>query len=248
MNMPNSAVERHDDPISPTVQKLVALSGITFAILMIVSIAVSGDSAPDFNDPVGDWSTWAQDESDNVRFGALVFALATYEFILFLAALRSTLGRAEQAARGFTRGSFGILIGGTIGVLGILIGLATSAAASAHPDASPDVIRAINDVGSAGFIVAAPGFAAMLITTFIIAKPTRALPSWLSWVALLTGIFFLLQLLTLLSDEYDNAFGIFYPLAFLGLVIFTIGASVVFFRQLSAGPDGRAVGSTVAPS
>lgn len=127
----------------------------------------SGDSSPSFDDPVGDWSTWAEDNQDNVRLGSLAFAFATYAFILFLAVLHSTIGHAEQAARGFTRGSYAILIGGTIGIFGMLLALATAAAAAAHPDAPPEIIRA---------------------------------------------------------------------LAFLGLAVFTIGASVVFFRRVSAAP------------
>ena len=201
----------HADPVPSAVQKLVALSGIGFAVLMVVSIILAGDSSPSFDDPVGDWSTWAEDNKDNVRLGSLAFAFATYEFILFLAVLRSTLGHAEHAARGFTRGSYAILVGGTIGVTGMLLALATAAVAAAHPDAPPEIIRAVSEAGSGGFLVAAPGFAAMFITTFILAKPTRALPAWLTWLALVTGICFLLQLLTILSDEYDNAFGMFYP-------------------------------------
>lgn len=224
----------HADPVSTTVQKLVALSGIAFALLMILSIILAGDSSPSFDDPVSDWSTWAEDNQDNVRLGSLAFAFATYAFILFLAVLRSTLGQAEHAARGFTRGSYAILIGGTIGITGMLLSLATAAAAAAHPDAPPEIIRAVSEAGTGGFVAAAPGFAAMFITTFILARPTRALPTWLTWLALVTGICFLLQLFTILSDEYDNAFGMFYPLAFLGLAIFAIGASVVFFKRVSA--------------
>lgn len=222
------------DPISPVIQKLVAAAGIVFAVLLVASIAAGGGETPDFDAPVSEWTGYAQDSGNDQRLGLLLFAFAAYEFVLFLASLRSRLGRAEDAARGFTRGGYAVLVGGTIGILGLLIGLGVSTAATAHPDTSPDVIRAINDVSGAGFVLAAPGFAAMFITTFLIAKPTRALPSWLCWLALVTGICFLLQLLVLLSDEFDNAFGIFYPLGFLGLAIFAIGASVEFLRGVGA--------------
>lgn len=222
------------DPISPMIQKLVAAAGIGFALLLIATIAVSGGDTPDFDAPVSEWTGWAQDNGDNQRLSLLLFALATYEFVLFLASLRTRVGRAEEAARGFTRGGYAVLVGGTIGITGLLLGIGIAAAAAAHPDTSPEIIRAINDAAGVGFVVAAPGFAVMLISTFLVAKPIRALPAWLCWLALVTGIFFLLQLLTLLSDEYDNAFGMFYPLGFLGLVIFAIGASVEFLRGVGA--------------
>ena len=227
-----AAPERSHDTFSTGLQKATAAAGIGFAILMVVSIALGGGTAPSYGDPVGEWTNFAEDNQDGARLSALVFAFATYLFLLFLGWLRSELGRAEQGARGFTRGSYIALAGGTIGVLGLLIGLVLNAVALSHPDAPPEIIRALAESAGAGFVAAAPGFAAMFVSVFLVSRPTGALPSWLNWVALATGIFFLLQLLTLLSEDVDNAFGIFYPLAFLGTVVFAIGASLTFLKRV----------------
>lgn len=217
---------------STGLQRATAVAGIGFAVLMVVSILLGGGTAPSYGDPAADWTEFAEDTQDSARLAAMVFAFATYLFLIFLGWLRSELGRSEQGARGFTRGSYVVLAGGTIGVLSLLIGLVINAVALSHPDAPPEIIRAIADAAGAGFVSAAPGFAAMLVSTFLVSRATGALPSWLNWLALVTGIFFLLQLLTLLSEDVDNAFGIFYPLAFLGLVIFAIGASLTFLKRV----------------
>jgi Ca2+/Na+ antiporter len=227
-----AAPDRSQQSFSPGVQRATAAAGIGFAVLMVVSILLGGDTAPEYADPASDYSGYAEENQDNARLAALVFAFATYLFLLFLGWLRSELGRAEQGARGFTRGSYILLAGGTIGVLGLLLGLVINAVALNHPDAPPEIIRAIADTAGVGFVAAAPGFAAMFVATFLVSRATGALPGWLTWLALATGIFFLLQLLTLLSEEGDNAFGIFYPLAFLGLVVFAIGASLTFLKRI----------------
>ena len=227
-----AAPDRSHGSFSPGLQKATAAAGIGFAILMIVSIVLGGGSAPSYGDPVGEWNDFAEDSQDSARLSALVFAFATYLFLIFLGWLRSELGRAEQAARGFTRGSYIPLAGGIIGVMSLLIGLVLNAVALSHPDAPPEIIRAIAEAAGAGFVTAAPGFAAMFVSVFLVSRATRALPSWLDWVALATGIFYLLQLLTLLSEDVDNAFGIFYPLAFLGTVVFAIGASLTFLKRI----------------
>jgi Ca2+/Na+ antiporter len=234
----SGAVERQDTLYSPGLRKLTSLAGVGFAVFFVLSFVFSGDSSPGHSDPVGDWSAWAKDNEDNVRIAALMFALATYEFLLFLSVLRSYLGSAEEVSATITSGRFMVLAGGIVGISGLMLGIALFAASASHPDAPPEVIRAISDTGGAGFLLAAPGFAAMFISTFIVSKATNALPTWLTWLALATGIFFLLQLGTLLSDEYDNAFGAFYPLSFLGLLIFTIGASIFGYRRVSAETRG----------
>jgi hypothetical protein len=224
--------DRPRDPFSPALQRATALSGVSFAVLLITTIALSSGQTPDFDAPVEEWSRYAADNSEGTRLAALAFALATYAFVLWLGYLRSTLDQAEHAARGFARAGHFVTVGGTIGITGMLLAIAMGAAALLHEDAPPEMIRAVSAVSSAGFILAAPAFAAMLVSTFLISRGTGALPGWLSWVALATGVFFLLQLLTLLSKEGDNSFGFAYPLAFLGLVVFTIGTSLYFVKRI----------------
>ncbi len=239
MSAAASAPEHRPDPVVPLVQRLVAGSGIAFALLMIATISMTGEGTPKDGAPLAEWTQYARDHEDNARIAALVFGLAMYSFLLFLGYLRSVLGEAERAGRGFVRGGFIVLAAGTAGITGLAIGIGSNAAALSHPDTPPEVLRAISDIGGGGFLAAAAGFGACLVTVGLLNVGLRALPAWLGWVALAAGICFVLQLGVLLDEDQDNVFGIFYPLGFLLLVVFTIGASVTFLR--SAGRDaGRA--------
>ena len=220
------------DPVPVGLQRLVAASGIGFAVLFLITILVSQDQTPDESAGAAAWQAFAADNEDNLRIGALTMLVAVYLFIVFLGFLRSVVGEAERAARGFTRGSYWVLAGGTVGITGMGIGVAIGAAAAGNPDAPGEVIEAVSDLGGAGFGLAAAGFAAMLIGVGVLNLSIRALPNWLGFVALLTGLCFLLQLGVLLSENEDNAFGVFFPLGFLGLFVFTIAASVTFLRGI----------------
>jgi hypothetical protein len=103
------------------------------------------------------------------------------------------------------------------------------------------VLRTVNDIGGGAWLIASAGLGACLVTVGLLNAALRALPAWLGWVALAAGIAFVLQLGVLLSEDQDNLFGIFYPIGFLLLIVFTIGASVTFLRRL------RPAGETAPP-
>ena len=238
-----SASTSRPDPVAPFVQRLVAASGIVFALLLIVTVALGGET-PDDGAPIQEWTEFARDNESNSRISALIFALATYNFLLFLGYLRAAIGNAERAARGFTRGGYIVLAAGTAGISGLMIGIGLSAIAITDPEqTSPEIIRATYDFSGAGFLLASAGLGACLVTVGLVNVAVRALPAWLGWVALASGVSFVLQLGILLSDDEDNAFGFFYPIAFLLLVVFCVGASVAFLKDLNR----QAEGATMAP-
>ena len=237
-----SATESRHDPVAPLVQRLVAASGIAFAALFIVAVIISGDETPDDGAALAEWAQFARDNEDNARIGALVFALATYNFLLFLGYLRAAIGNAERAARGFTRGAYIVLAAGTAGISGLMIAFGLSAIAITDPErTSPEIIRATYDFGGAGFLLAAAALGACFVTVGLANTAVRALPAWLGWVALACGISFVLQLGILLSDDEDNLFGFFFPIAFLLLVVFCVGSSITFLKDLNRHAAGAAM-------
>jgi hypothetical protein len=90
----------------------------------------------------------------------------------------------------------------------------------------------MNNLGGGAFGLASVGFATMLYTASFVIMRAGGLPRWLGGVALAGGLCFALQLGVLLSEEYDNAFGIFYPLGFLSLIVFSVAASVDLTRRV----------------
>jgi hypothetical protein len=221
-----------NDPVPGWVPPLVTAAGLGFALLLLLTIILAGAATPDRDAPVQEWSQFASDNETGLRVGALLFALAIYQWVLFLGVLRGQVGDAEQALRGYQRASYMVLAGGMIGIIGLGLGVFIAAASVSFPDASPEVIRAINETAGAGFVLMAAGFAPMFVTLGLTVRRLRVLPAWLSGVALLTGIAFLAQLGTLLSEGRDNLFRVFYPVGFAGLLLFTIGATAVFLRRL----------------
>jgi hypothetical protein len=231
-----SAPPSRPDPVSPLVQRLVAASGIAFAVLLIVTLVISDAKTPEDGDPLADWTAYARDNEDDFRIAALVFALATYNFLLFLGYLRSAIGNAERAVRGFTRGGYIVLAAGTAGIVGLALALFVGAAVVAEPDTPPETLRALFELSSAGIGLSAAALGACFVTVGLVNAGVRALPPWLGWVALACGLAFVLQLGVLLSDDEDNLFGIFFPIAFLLLIVFCVGASITFLKDLSRPP------------
>jgi hypothetical protein len=233
-----SASPIRSDPVAPLVQRLVAASGIAFALLLIIALALSDAKTPEDDAALSEWTAFARDNEDDRRIGALAFALATYTFLLFLGYLRNAVGNAETAARGFTRAGYIVLSAGTAGISGLAIAVFIGAAVVAEPETPPETIRALFELSSAGLGLAAAGMGACFVTVGLVNAGVRALPPWLGWVALGCGLSFVLQLGVLLSEDEDNLFGIFFPIAFLLLVVFCAGASVTFLKDLNRAAVG----------
>jgi hypothetical protein len=226
--------------VAPLVQRLVAASGITFAVLLVISFVLSGER-PDQDAPLQEWAEWADEDGDTIRISALVFGLATYSFLLFLGFLRAAIGEAERRARGFTRGAFVVLSAGAVGITGTALGILMSALATAVADAPAEVIRGVAIASDAGFYLSSAAFGACFVTVGLVNAAVRALPPWLGTVALVLGIVFVLQLGVLLSEDGENVFGFAFPVAWLLLIAFCVGASVTFLKDLNRTAAGAAM-------
>ena len=228
----STRVQPTTDPFPAGMQRMAALSGIAFALLLLATILFSGAESPDFKDPVQEWTAYAKDTESDLRLGVILMGLAAFEWLWFLGLLRSAVGLAETAARGFTRLSYIVLGGGIAGISGLTLGVFSQASAVEHTDADPQVIRGLSDFSGSLFELGMVGFAAMFTALGILVLRTVDFPKWLGWLALVTGVFSLLTLGVAGSEGFDNDFGIFYPLAFLGIFISSIAWSVIFLRRL----------------
>jgi hypothetical protein len=59
-------------------QRLLALSGVAFAILFLVGWFASGGDAPDHGASEQDWTSWASDNQWKSRIGAFAMLLAGF--------------------------------------------------------------------------------------------------------------------------------------------------------------------------
>jgi hypothetical protein len=223
------------DPIPTGLMKLTALAGAGFGLLFFLAFIFGGDETPDTDAPVGDWSKYAVDNQDDLRLSTLFVGLAVYALIWFASYLRMEFGAAEESDRGFTGAAHAILAGAIVGGVGLAVAIGLAAGATADAESTPpEVIRGISRAADNAWILVSAGFAAHMIGSGVLILRLKALfPVWLGWVATIGGACFLLQLLVLLSDDEDNFFGFAYPVAFLLLLVWTIGSSVLLFLRLN---------------
>ena len=70
-------------------QRLLALSGVAFAVLFVVGWFASGGDAPDYGASDQDWVDWADDNQWKSRIGAFAMLLAGFVFLDFAATIRT---------------------------------------------------------------------------------------------------------------------------------------------------------------
>jgi hypothetical protein len=63
------------DPLPPW-QRLLALSGVAFAVLLVFGWFLSGGDAPDYTATDEDWTDWADDNRVRSGIGAFLVLLA----------------------------------------------------------------------------------------------------------------------------------------------------------------------------
>jgi hypothetical protein len=222
------------DPFSPGMQRLAAASGLGFILLLILSIVFQGGESPEYSDAATEFAKYAQENEDDLQLSAVLIGLAAFQFLWFAGYLRGQLGRAEEAARGFTRLSHIVFAGAIVAAAGFLFSALATAAAVSQPDGtSPELVRSLYLGSYYPFLVASVGLATMLYTSAFLILRLGNLPKWLGVVGILGGLAYLLTLFSLLKPEDDGgAFGAFYPIGFLLLIVFVIGTSVAFLREV----------------
>ena len=80
------------DTLPPSWQRLLALSGVVFAVLFLVGWFASGGDAPDYAAADQEWTEWADDNQWKSRIGAFAMLLAGFVFLHFAGTIRSVLG------------------------------------------------------------------------------------------------------------------------------------------------------------
>ena len=99
-SQPDRNARTADEVVPRSWQRLLALSGVVFAILFVIGWFASGGDAPDYGASDQAWTNWADDNQWRSRFGAFSMLLAGFVFLFFLSTMRSVLGAAESSISG----------------------------------------------------------------------------------------------------------------------------------------------------
>jgi Domain of unknown function (DUF4386) len=246
---PGSPSQPSTDALPSSWQRLLALSGVAFAVLFLAGFLISGSDAPDYTAPDQVWRTWAGDSEMRSRIGAFLTVLASFVFLPFAAALRSRFEGVDTPIRGPVQLARVTLAGALIGVTGITMAVITIAGATAPgAQANPVVSKAIASTTVGPFLVGAMGLAASLTAAGLLILRSGVFARWIAIVALLGGAAFFITFFTLIAGpSADSIFGYgFFP-GFLALTIWSIATSVASYRAVAAATT-RTFVATGAPS
>jgi hypothetical protein len=231
--------DRSADACPTSWQRLPALSGIAFAVLLPIGFFISGSDAPDYTATDQEWTNWADINESKSRIGAVLALIAGLVFLHFAGTIGTVLERAEAAVRGSGQLSRVASAGALIAITGITMAVVTIAGAVGG-DADPLVSKAVATATMGPFLVAAMGFAAWLAAAGLVTLRSGVFARWVGIVALLGGLAFFVTFFTLIADpNKDSAFGYGYFVGFLALAIWSIATSIAIHRSAAPPPPAR---------
>jgi Domain of unknown function (DUF4386) len=235
MTTPHTTPRRSAEALPSSWQRLLALSGIAFAVLFLAGFLISGSDAPDYAATDQQWSSWAADSELRSRIGALLTLLAAFVFLPFAGTVRNVLGSREAAVPGSVQLARVVFAGGLIGVTGITMAVIIIAGATAEgANANPLVSKAVASTTVGPFLVGAMGLAASLTAAGVLILRSGLVPRWIAIVALIGGLAFFVTFFTLIAGPgADSIFGYgFFP-GFLALTIWSTATSIASHRTLA---------------
>ncbi len=215
-------------------QRLLALSGVVFAVLFVIGWFASGGDAPDYGASDQAWTNWADDNQWKSRIGAFAMLLAGFVFLHFASAIRSALASDEDRSRGSTQLARVAFAGAITGMAGMVMAIVIiSGATTEGADANPVVTRAVASTSAGPFLLSAMGFAALLMAAGLLTLRSGVFSRWIGVVALIGAVSFLVTFAAVLSGlSEDSLFGFgFFP-GVLSLVIWSIATSIATYRAV----------------
>ena len=235
MTTPRTTSDRSADALPTSWQRVLALSGIAFAVLFLAGFLISGSDTPDSTAADQVWSNWAADSELKSRIGAFLTLIAGFVFLYFAGTIRSVLGSTEATVRGSVQLARVSFAGALIGMVGITMAVIMIAGASAGgAAANPLVSRAVAGATVGPFLAGAMGFAASLAAAGLLILRSRVFASWIAIVALFGALAFFITFFTLIvGPGEDSIFGYgFFP-GFLALTIWSIATSIARYRAVA---------------
>ena len=235
MTTPRTTPDRSADALPTSWQRLLALSGIVFAVLFVVGFLISGGDTPDSTAADQQWTTWAEGNELKGRIGAFLTLIAGVVFLHFGGMIRSVLGSTEATVRGSVQLARVAFAGALIGITGITMAVTMIAGASADgADANPVVIRAVASATVGPFLVGAMGFAALLAAAGLLTLRSGVFARWIGIVALLGAVAFFITFFTLIAGPGEDSLpGYGFFVGFLALATWSIATSIARYRAVA---------------
>jgi hypothetical protein len=165
---------------------LVALTGLAFVVLAIISFAIAGEPPDPTDDSVEEVIDFYVDNEDSVFIGSVLAGFAGAALVFFGGYLRMVLRAAE--GEGHMLSSV-VLAGATILAIGIAFDATINIAlADAGDDVEPAAVQALSVLWNNDFIPLAMGNFVFILAAGVSIVRHGALPKWLGWAAVVIGI------------------------------------------------------------
>lgn len=216
-------------------QRIAAASGLAAALLILISAFGFSADTPDWNESPAAFAAFFREDGDTMQIGAVILLFVAIEILWFTGYLRGELGRAEMAARGFTRVANVVVPCGALIAAGLTLVAAMDAAVAelALTGTNPEIVRALYNTGGGFFLLVSVGAIVMMTATSLAILALRVAPKWLAIVGFIGAVAYFLVLFVALSPADDeNALAIGFPVGFLALVIWLAGLSITFLRRI----------------
>lgn len=162
---------------------LAPLTGVAFVALVIIGFSVAGEP-PDAKSSPEEIVNFYVANTDSVRIGACLVAVAVLLFIFFANHLRRVLNAAGEAPLSAT-----VLVGASVMAVGAAIDSTIQlAVAETADDIEPTSVQTLQALWDNDWLPIALGLLVFLISAGISILRTGALPRWLGWVALALAV------------------------------------------------------------
>jgi hypothetical protein len=209
--------------------RIAQLSGVLFAVLIVVSIFAGGGETPNGDASPARVIAYYTTHKSEAEASGIVFAFAFLFLVLWAGMLRSYLRRTPEA-----EGSSALVLAGAVlmAVGGVtLSGLEFGLAHQIH-HLEPDAAQTVSFLSNEMFLPLIVGGCVLGLGAGISILRGAALPRWLGWAAIVLGVVVLIP-----------------PLSFPALLVFAIWVivvSVLMYRRYEGAPAAAAAAAAPA--
>ena len=171
--------------MSDRLSRLAPLTGVIFAVLIVVAIISSGGETPDANASPAKVIAYYGTHRSEVETSAILFAFAFLFVVLFAGSLRSYMRRtaAAEGASAIVLAGAVLMAAGALAISGAEYGLAHRLYAL-----TPATAQAVNFVVQELFLPLIGGAFLFAGASGLAILRGAQLPRWLGWVAIVLGI------------------------------------------------------------
>ena len=156
---------------------LLALTGVAFIAILIISFVVVGEDPPDADESATKIVEHYTDDKDSIMAGAFLSGVAAVFLVFFANYLRTVFQGTRAAAT--------ILVGA--GIMAVAAGLDSTlsfAMAETADDIEPESVRTLQALWDNDFLPFMIGLTVFLASVGVSIVRTTVLPNWLGWVTL----------------------------------------------------------------